>query len=179
MSLKIISKRQLRRRISNNTKNAIQNIINEEYASSSSETEHIKINNNNFHLNSIELENVSNSDDNVMIIDDNEIDDRDVTEYCYVTNNQNTSTDNKDFEYNIHDKGSEENEESLKLNGQQISQKIEEAFVSSFKKWACQNNVTHKCCNEIISLIRPKYPFLKKDIRSILGTPRKVETTIL
>lgn len=180
MSLKIISKRQLRRRISNNTKNAIQNIINEEYAASSSATEHIKINNNNFHLNLIELENISNSDENVMIIDDNEIDDRDVNEYYYVPNNQNISTDNKDFEYNIHDKVSQENEGRLKLNGQQISQKIEEqAFVSSFKKWACQNNVTHKCCNEIISLIRPKYPFLKKDIRSILGTPRKVETKIL
>lgn len=48
-------------------------------------------------------------------------------------------------------------------------------FLKKLKSWVCRNNVTHKCLNELLQLIRPKFPFLKNDARSILGTPRSVE----
>lgn len=50
-----------------------------------------------------------------------------------------------------------------------------EVFLKKLKLWACENNITHKSLNELLEIIRPKFPFLKKDARSILGTPRSVE----
>lgn len=44
-----------------------------------------------------------------------------------------------------------------------------------FRQWAATNNVTHKCINDLIPIIKEKYPFLNKDARTILGTPRSME----
>lgn len=54
-----------------------------------------------------------------------------------------------------------------------------ELFVNKFRAWALNNNVSHKCLNELISLIHTKYPFLPKDARSLLKTPRLVSTLLL
>lgn len=48
----------------------------------------------------------------------------------------------------------------------------ENLFLDNLKIWSCRNNITHKALNELIGLIRPKYPFLKLDARSVLDTPR-------
>lgn len=51
-------------------------------------------------------------------------------------------------------------------------------FKQNFKLWALNNGVTHRCLNELIALIKPKYP--NNDARTLLGTPRnKVNTTKL
>lgn len=50
-------------------------------------------------------------------------------------------------------------------------------FLNRFKLWILGNpSVTHRCVNELVQLIKPKYPFLSKDCRTILGTPKKVDT---
>ncbi|CAH1107456.1 unnamed protein product [Psylliodes chrysocephalus] len=51
----------------------------------------------------------------------------------------------------------------------------ETMFLNKFKKWAFTNNVTHKCINELIPIIKSGFPFLKNDARTILGTPRSTE----
>lgn len=38
--------------------------------------------------------------------------------------------------------------------------------------------MTHRCLNEIIALIKPKYPFLKNDARTLLETPRNMNGTV-
>lgn len=49
-------------------------------------------------------------------------------------------------------------------------------FITKFRMWAFSNpSVTHRCLNELVDLIKPKYPFLPKDARTILETPRNVE----
>lgn len=55
--------------------------------------------------------------------------------------------------------------------------KIEkELFINNLRTWAHTYNVTHMCLNGLIALIRNKYPFLPKDSRSVLKTPRSVST---
>lgn len=64
--------------------------------------------------------------------------------------------------------------ENLKSN-EEISDEIE--FTHKFRLWILSNpSISHSCVNELIKLIKPRYPFLKNDARSILGTPRNVNT---
>lgn len=51
----------------------------------------------------------------------------------------------------------------------------EKEFLENFKKWIFNNNITHKAVNELLHLIHPGFPFLKSDARTLLKTPRKVE----
>lgn len=50
----------------------------------------------------------------------------------------------------------------------------EKSFLEPFRKWIFDNNITHKAINELIQIIHPAFPFLKRDARTILKTPRKV-----
>lgn len=38
--------------------------------------------------------------------------------------------------------------------------------------------MTHRCLNELIALIKPKYPFLKNDAKTLLETPRNMNGTV-
>ncbi|XP_011880166.1 PREDICTED: uncharacterized protein LOC105568806 [Vollenhovia emeryi] len=51
--------------------------------------------------------------------------------------------------------------------------------ISWLQEWAIRNNITHTALNELISNIKPKYPDLPKNARSLLGTPRKVNVDIV
>ncbi|CAH0549692.1 unnamed protein product [Brassicogethes aeneus] len=50
----------------------------------------------------------------------------------------------------------------------------EAQFLAKFSKWATDNSITHNAINDLINIIHPAFPFLKKDARSILKTPRNV-----
>lgn len=52
-------------------------------------------------------------------------------------------------------------------------QKYESDFKENLHLWALNNGVTHRCLNELITLIKPKYPFLNNDARTLLGTPKQ------
>lgn len=47
-------------------------------------------------------------------------------------------------------------------------------FVSWFQEWAIRNRISHVALNELMKGIKPKYPELPSDARSLLRTPRKV-----
>lgn len=47
-------------------------------------------------------------------------------------------------------------------------------FKQKLRLWALKNEVTHRCINDIITLIKSKYPFLKDDARTLLQTPRHI-----
>ncbi|CAH0559238.1 unnamed protein product [Brassicogethes aeneus] len=54
-----------------------------------------------------------------------------------------------------------------------------EEFLKKIQYWACTNNLTQKCLNELIEIIQPEYPFLPNDSRTILKTPREVNRITL
>lgn len=63
----------------------------------------------------------------------------------------------------------------VRCNSRQTKQNYEDAFWKYFKKWAFQNNVTHKGINELLALLSlfPKLPStIKRDARTVLGTPK-------
>lgn len=53
------------------------------------------------------------------------------------------------------------------------------SIISWFQEWSIKNNITHVALNELISRIKPKYPELPKDARTLLGTPRKVNIDVV
>lgn len=42
------------------------------------------------------------------------------------------------------------------------------------KRWAIKNRITHVALNELMAYIKPNYPELPRDARTLLGTIRKV-----
>lgn len=56
------------------------------------------------------------------------------------------------------------------------SETFKETFVTKLKMRAINNNVTHKSLNELIPLIKYRFSFLPNDARTILGTPRSIQT---
>lgn len=52
----------------------------------------------------------------------------------------------------------------------------ETGFLLGLSNWAMKNNITHKSLNDLIPLIKDRYPFLPTDARTILGTPTSVQT---
>lgn len=71
------------------------------------------------------------------------------------------------------------NSTMLTADSMNIANESEDLFLNKLKQWALNNKVTHKCLNDIISLIKPKFPFLYKDARTILGTPRNTQVIAL
>jgi len=50
-------------------------------------------------------------------------------------------------------------------------------FINNLRRLAIDNNLIHAALNMILKLINPAYPFLPRTARSLLRTPRKLETT--
>lgn len=48
------------------------------------------------------------------------------------------------------------------------------SFKSWLQEWAIKNNITHVALNELISRIKPQFPDLPRNARSLLRTPRKI-----
>lgn len=48
------------------------------------------------------------------------------------------------------------------------------SFTSQLQGWAIRNRITHVALNELMAYIKPKYPELPRDARTLLGTVRKV-----
>lgn len=48
------------------------------------------------------------------------------------------------------------------------------SFVSWLQEWALRNRISHVALNELLTRIKPKYPTLPLDARSLLKTPRKI-----
>lgn len=48
------------------------------------------------------------------------------------------------------------------------------SFVSWLQEWALRNRISHVALNELLTPIKPKYPTLPLDARSLLKTPRKI-----
>lgn len=47
-------------------------------------------------------------------------------------------------------------------------------FTSQLQGWAIRNRITHVALNELITILKPKYPELPRCARTLLGTVRKV-----
>lgn len=50
-----------------------------------------------------------------------------------------------------------------------------DVFINELRKIAYSNNATQQTIEQIMNLIRPKYPFLPLSARTLLGTPKKRE----
>lgn len=48
------------------------------------------------------------------------------------------------------------------------------SFTSQLQGWAIRNRITHVALNELITILKPKYPELPRCARTLLGTVRKV-----
>lgn len=49
-------------------------------------------------------------------------------------------------------------------------------ITSQLQGWAIRNRITHVALNELMAYIKPKYPELPRDARTLLGTLRKINT---
>lgn len=175
---KIISKRQLRRNVVRNTELSIQKLSKNtenniepvtvdmsDYTQSflhNSDTEAadttknpvcIDITPSSFHSRNTELDSARNYQNNVLF-------------ESLPYNNYNNNVALK------------ENEDNYKLFENQYILNSENRFKHSLKLWALNNQVTHRCLNEIIALIKPNYQFLHNDARTPLKTPRNKANSI-
>jgi len=48
------------------------------------------------------------------------------------------------------------------------------SITSKLQEWTIRNRITHVALNELMAYIKPKYPELPRDARTLLGTMRKV-----
>lgn len=48
------------------------------------------------------------------------------------------------------------------------------SFTSQLQRWTIRNRISHVALNELIAILKPKYPELPRDARTLLGTMRKV-----
>lgn len=47
-------------------------------------------------------------------------------------------------------------------------------FTSQLQRWTIRNRISYVALNELIAILKPKYPELPRDARTLLGTMRKV-----
>jgi len=87
-------------------------------------------------------------------------------------NEQNNDRDNdRDSYINDDDDG---NHNFLNNFGHRENENV--SFTSQLQGWAIKNRITHVALNELLTYIKPRYPELPKDARTLLGTIRKVYT---
>lgn len=60
------------------------------------------------------------------------------------------------------------------LNNFECPKDDDVSFTSQLQGWAIKNRISHVAVNELIAYIKPKYPELPGDARTLLGTVRKV-----
>lgn len=146
--MSFLSKRQIRRQISKSTKSTLENI---KYRSEGTE---IPILETNMNMNQ---SGTSSTSTLVEAVSFHSFEDFSVLNKTYPTSTLDLSTSPTMI-------SADSNVESENF-----------LFLNKFKQWALNHKITHKCLNDIIGLIKPKYPFLNKDARTILGTPRNTE----
>lgn len=66
-------------------------------------------------------------------------------------------------------------------NESTLSSYLEEnqKFLDDLKNWCRHHNVTHACLSELLGLLKSKFPFLPRDPRTMLNTPKCVPTVDL
>lgn len=165
---KLLSNRQLRRRINN----AVQNIL---VPSCTQANDSHSISTNTQNLHTCQVENINSAIDvhtvnatnesspalmfaelksNNMIHDD--------TYTLYTDNNDNSTAENENYKDN-----------GLVTHTFEINPVN---FTNNLRRIAIENNFTHAALNMILELINPAYPFLPRTARNLLHTPRELET---
>lgn len=162
-TLKRVSNRHLRRKIVNNTKLALSGLI---------DTVTLQNNTDNFCITSHPINPIYNLNEN----------NEGRSEYSPLSENliENNSLNYFVLRQRRHeysqlkvDKAREDNFLETNKIGKDS---WETNFLSALRNWAMENNVTHKCINDLIPLIKDRYPFLPNDARTILGTPTSNQT---
>ncbi|XP_063919114.1 uncharacterized protein LOC135134383 isoform X1 [Zophobas morio] len=176
--VKLISKRHLRRRVANNVKLTLMNSV---YIESCAErTQEVKFRDSS-HLGEIYTVQLGNTENTAAY-------DASASNNTNINSNGGSCNNNDSFSRTdlpmlrdlITTEDFVSNEtitsiESLSEMVESSSNNNSEDFVNKIKKWALDNNITHKAFNGLIQIIQPAFPFLRKDARTILKTPRKVE----
>jgi len=93
-------------------------------------------------------------------------------------NNSNYSEESNDVleNENINDSNFDINEIINIVNSPRSDNFIDDSssFVSWLQEWVLRNRISHVALNELLKRIKPKYPALPLDARSLLKIPRKV-----
>lgn len=181
---KIITKRHLRRRVNASVRNSLHELLLTEdedtFSKTSDSITHIEPSATKNRTNQIEAHSAFN---NLNATQNKET----LTETNYVVLDDIQSAveetfllkKNKIFDCKVNVTGSETVTDNKKYNSDLSRKEEERIFLEKFKNWACTHNITHSSLSQLITLIKPKYPFLAVDPRTILGTPRTVMTTKL
>ncbi|CAH0551118.1 unnamed protein product [Brassicogethes aeneus] len=90
-----------------------------------------------------------------------------------ITQSKNITKQNSSYEVDTtNNVALSENTYALGTTNNVGSSKNTDVFLQNFQQWALKNNITHTAINDLIKLIKEKYPFLPNDARTILGTPK-------
>lgn len=163
-NIKLLSNRQLRRKINN----SVQNIFLSSCTQENNESNSTNMGNlsllmpyavdNNKNVFDIESVNDTNESSPALILTEfNTIDD----EYTLYTDDSDSSTENN------------ENCNDLVITHTFAINPVD--FTHNLRRLAIDNNLTHAALNNILELINPAYPFLPRTARNLLRTPRKLE----
>ncbi|XP_032689242.1 uncharacterized protein LOC116852726 [Odontomachus brunneus] len=101
--------------------------------------------------------------------------------------NTNSDTDSKnqieDVSNYISDSDSNDHMEHINCTNNCRSTNITDDSLASLlfwlQEWTIKNNITHVALNELMCRIKPKYPELPKDARTLLRTPRKINVDVV
>ncbi|KYQ51475.1 hypothetical protein ALC60_09420 [Trachymyrmex zeteki] len=102
-------------------------------------------------------------------------------------NNQLSYEDSDNFQYNdysdsegFNNCNSDSDPDTEHTNFESVTaDDFPSSIIPCLQRWTIKNNITHVALNELISLIQCKYPELPKDARTLLGTPRMVNTNVV
>lgn len=98
-----------------------------------------------------------------------------------VDSDNNNLEDMSNFESDSDDDPNDEMEHTNFANNFEYTNTTDDpnCISSWLQEWTIKNNITHVALNQLLCRIKPKYPELPTDARTLLGTPRKINLDIV